>query len=378
MYTRLLKPSSVKSFFLFGPRGTGKTTWIKHSFPDSIYIDLLESANFNDLLASPQRLANFIPPHFKGWVIIDEVQRVPEILNEVHRLIELSKFRFILTGSSPRKLKKKGQNLLAGRALTYHFYPLTAGELSLEFKLEHSLKFGHLPCAYTEPDQNKYLESYVSTYLEEEIRHEGITRNLSVFSRFLEAASFSQGSILNISEVSRECAVERKTVEHYFNILEELLISYRIPVFAKRAKRRLVLHPKFYFFDVGVYRTLRPMGPLDSPEEVEGAAYETLLLQELIAVNALYGLGYKIHYWRVSDGTEVDFVLYGKQGLLCFEIKRTGKIKSQHLKGLKSFKKDYPMAKQYFIYGGEKRQYIDGINVLPFKDTLQNLSNILR
>ncbi|MFA6549048.1 MAG: AAA family ATPase, partial [Candidatus Margulisiibacteriota bacterium] len=248
MYSRLLKPPKDKSFFLFGPRGIGKTTWVKATFPLALYVDLLEAEIFNDLLADPQRIENLIPKGFSDWVIIDEVQRVPELLNEVHHLIESNKYKFVLTGSSARKIRKKGHNLLAGRALTCSMHPLTAYELANDFKLEHSLKFGQLPCVYTEADPKAYLESYVKTYLEEEIQQEGLTRNLGAFSRFLEAASFSQASPLSISAVARECAVERKVVESYFKILEDLLIGYRIPVFTKKAKRRLASHPKFYFF----------------------------------------------------------------------------------------------------------------------------------
>ncbi|MEA3489999.1 MAG: ATP-binding protein [Candidatus Omnitrophota bacterium] len=377
MYSRLIKPPKNKSFFLFGPRGTGKTTWVKAAFPQAVYLDLLEAELFNDFLANPQRLENFIPKDFDDWIIIDEVQRVPDLLNEVHRLIEKSRYKFILTGSSARKIKQRGPNLLAGRALTYSFHPLTVSELGQDFDLDHSLKYGQLPCAYTESDPKSYLESYVKTYLEEEVKHEGLTRNLGAFSRFLEAASFSQGSVLNISTVSRECAVERKVVENYFTILEDLLIACRVPVFTKKAKRRLVAHPKFYFFDVGIYRTVRPMGPLDMPEEAEGAAFETLIFQEIKAVNAALDLGYKIYYWRTSNNMEVDFVLYGNKGILAFEIKRTGRVLGSMLKGLKSFMRDYPMAESYFIYGGKRRMREGGIEIIPISRFLKKLPEIL-
>jgi len=373
----LIKPPK-KSFFLFGPRSTGKTTWVKKTFPKAVYIDLLEAELFNDLLANPQRLENFIPKDFRNWVIIDEVQRIPELLNEIHRLIEKHKYKFVLTGSSARKLRRRGINLLGGRALTYSLHPLTAVELGNDFDLEHSLKYGHLPCAYTEPEPKKYLESYVKTFLEEEVRQEAITRNLSAFSRFLESASFSQGAMLNISSVARECAVERKVVENYFTILEDLLIAYRIPVFTKRAKRRLAAHPKFYFFDVGVYRTLRPMGPLDMPEQVEGIAYETLFFQELLAINDALDLGYDVSYWRTSNNEEVGLIMYGHKGIKAFEVKRTGKMKRSMLRGLRLFLRDYPMAKAYFIYGGNRPMREESISILPFEDTLRNLPSILK
>jgi predicted AAA+ superfamily ATPase len=377
MYSRLIEPPKDKSFFLFGPRGTGKTTWVKSKFTRAIYLDLLEAELFNDLLSNPQRLENFIPKNFNDWVIIDEVQRIPELLNEIHRLIEKNKNKFVLTGSSARKIRRKGINLLAGRALSYHLYPLTAVELADNFNLDHSLIYGNLPCAYTEKNPKAYLESYVKTYLEEEVQQEGLTRNLGAFSRFLEAASFSQGSVLNISSVARDCSVERKVVESYFMILEDLLIAYRIPVFTKRAKRRMVSHPKFYFFDVGLYRTLRPAGPLDIPEEISGHATETLFLQELIAINAYLRSGYNIFYWMASNNMEVDFVLYGNKGILAFEIKRTAKVSNSMLKGLKAFQKDYPKAKTYFIYGGERILREGNIEILPMKDTLKKLPEIL-
>lgn len=377
MYSRLIQPPKDKSFFLFGPRGTGKTTWVRSSFPDAVYLDLLEAELFNDLLANPQRLANFIPKDFNDWVIIDEVQKIPELLDEVHRLIEKEKHKFILTGSSARKIRRKGPNLLAGRALTYSLHPLTASELKKDFDLDHSVRYGQLPCVYSESDPKGYLESYVRTYLEEEVRQEGLTRNLGAFYRFLEAASFSQGSVLNISSVARECAVQRKVVENYFSILEDLLIAYRVPAFSRKAKRRLAAHPKFYFFDAGVYRILRPAGPLDMPEEIEGAVFETLLFQELNAINAALGLGYKIYYWRTSNNREVDFVLYGDKGILAFEVKRTGRVANSMLRGLRSFLADYPMAKAYFIYGGERRMREAEIEIIPMSDILKELPEIL-
>ena len=247
MYSRILVPPKNKSFFIFGPRGTGKTTWVKTTYPDGIYLDLLEAELFNDLIANPARLENFIPVNNKKWVIIDEIQRIPELLNEVHRLIESTKQRFVLTGSSARKLKRYGPNLLAGRALTYNMHPLTINELAGEFKLSHSLNYGLLPSVYTDQEYaTKYLESYVQTYLQQEIQQEGLARSMAVFSRFLEAASFSQASVLNISEVARDASVERKVVENYFSILEDLMLGYRLPAFTKKAKRRIVAHPSFF------------------------------------------------------------------------------------------------------------------------------------
>ncbi|MFM9968183.1 MAG: ATP-binding protein, partial [Burkholderiales bacterium] len=253
MYSRLLTPSCTQSFFLFGPRGTGKTAWLREHFSAAPFFDLLDSATYTELLASPRRLDDRIPSNYKGWVVVDEIQRVPELLNEVHRLIESRRLQFVLTGSSARKLRARGVNLLAGRALTRQMHPLCAAELGRDFDLKRAIQFGTLPFACTTEKPRDYLASYVSTYLREEIQQEGLTRNLAAFGRFLEAASFSQGSVLNISSVARECGVQVKMADAYFGILEDLMIAVRIPVFARRAKRRLVAHPKFYFFDAGVY-----------------------------------------------------------------------------------------------------------------------------
>lgn len=376
MYSRLIKAPD-KSFFLFGPRGTGKTTWVKNALPEAVYLDLLESELFNDLTANPQRLENFIPPRRGGWVIIDEVQRIPELLNEVHRLIETRFCRFVLTGSSARKLRRGGTNLLAGRALTYAMHPLTAVELGSDFNLDKSLSFGQLPSAHVEKDPKAYLESYVETYLREEVQQEGLTRRLGPFTRFLEAASFSQASVLNVSEVARDCAVERKVVENYFSILNDLLIATQAPIFAKRAKRRLSAHSKFFFFDVGLYRTLRPRGPLDRPEEIPGPALETLVFQELRALNDSLRLGYSIHYWRTADGREVDFVLYGEKGIKAFEVTRAARLRGRDFAGLKAFLEDYPMAKAYVLYGGARRQREGSVDLIPLQEALPRLPELL-
>jgi len=368
MYSRLLEPEKSKSFFLFGPRGSGKSSWLRARFEDAIYIDLLEARIFNELLANPQRLESYVPEGNKKWILLDEVQKVPALLDEVHRLIERKKWKFVLTGSSARKLKKAQANLLAGRALTHFMYPLTAEELGSDFDLAHSLKYGCLPSVYVYDKPADYLQSYVRTYLQEEVQQEGLTRNLSSFSRFLEAASFSQASVLNISEVARECSIERKVVENYFQILEDLLLAFRLPSFTKRAKRRLQQHPKFYLFDTGVYRSLRPSGPLDRSEEIEGHAIETLCLQEIRALNDYKKLGYQIYYWRTSTGLEVDFVLYGHAGIKAIAVKRSNRITSSDLAGLRAFLGDYPGAKAYLIYGGDRRRYEGEIALIPMKE----------
>lgn len=368
-----------KSFFLFGARGTGKSTWIKSNLGSEIKLfDLLHSETFLDLAANPSRLENKIGSIKNQWVVIDEVQKIPAILDEVHRLIEAKNYKFILTGSSARKLKSHHANMLAGRAYHYQMFPLTVEELGESFDLQHSLRWGHLPQIYNgDVDKNDFLKSYIETYVRQEILQEGLTRNLEAFTRFLEAASFSQASVLNISEVAREASVNRKVVEGYFSLVEDMLIAYRIPVFTRRSKRRLVSHPKFFFFDAGIFRSIRPTGPLDSEDEILGPCLETLVLQELMAQNSYRGFGYKIFYWRTSDGTEVDFVLYGPKGLIGIEVKKNRKLKLKDLNGLKAFARDFPEAQCYCFYGGASEEEVDGIKVIPVQNALQKIASIL-
>jgi predicted AAA+ superfamily ATPase len=226
-------------------------------------------------------------------------------------------------------------------------------------------------------DPEDYLATYVQTYLREEVVAEGLTRQAEPFARFLEAASFSQGQPLNVSAVAREAAVHRKVVESYFQILEDLLIGVRVPVFRKRAKRQLAGHPKFYFFDVGVYRTVRPRGPLDAPEQIDGTALEALVFQDLYATSHNLGLDYKVRYWRTAGGMEVDFVLYGPRGIVAVEVKRKRRLSGHDLRGLRNFMEDYPMAKGFVLYGGEGPAYFDRITALPIADALRSLPELL-
>ena len=249
MFNRILKlpTDQNSSLFLFGPRGTGKTSWIKSNLPDCLYLDLLEFSTYNSLSANPGRLENLIPNGYDKIVVLDEVQRVPELLNEVHRLIESKNIRFLLTGSSARSLRRKGVNLLAGRALTYHMHPLVIQELNGAFDLNQILTYGLLPATFGHPDPKKYLESYVQTYLREEVIQEGLTRNIGAFSRFLEAASFSQGSILNFSEIARELAINRLVIVDYFEILEDLLSGNKNRPFYKSSQKKNGCSPKVLF-----------------------------------------------------------------------------------------------------------------------------------
>ena len=373
----MLQPPGRQSFFLFGPRGTGKTAWLGQTLPDALVFDLLDAATYTTLLAAPGKLGERIPRDYRGWVVVDEVQRVPELLNEVHRLIESRRLRFALTGSSARKLRRRGVNLLAGRALTRTMHPMTALELGDDFNLTRALRFGMLPFACTTQRPKDYLASYVVTYLREEVQQEGFARNIAGFGRFLEAASFSQGGVLNVATVARDCRIDTKVVEDYFSILEDLLIAVRVPVFTRRAKRRISTHPKFYFFDVGVFRSIRPRGPLDVAEEIEGPALETLLLEQLRALNDYRDLGYSLHYWRTAKGEEVDFVLYGERGLVAFEVKRSSRVRSEDFRALRLFQKDYPPARLYLLHLGTRRWHEGGVEVVPFAEAITTLDKLL-
>lgn len=377
MYSRLLTPPVQNSFFLFGPRGTGKTTWVKNTFPNALYFDLLNAETYNYFLVNPTRLEKSIPAAFSGWIVIDEIQKIPQLLDEVHRLIETKRYVFILTGSSARKLRRGGVNLLAGRAVTHHLHPLTAFELGSAMNLEEYLQFGGLPAVFSAKNKTDYLHSYVQTYIQQEVIQEGVSRNLGAFARFLETASFSQGSVLNITEVGREAAVGRKVVEDYFCALEDLLVGVRLPIFAKRAKRRLIKHNKFYFFDVGIYQAIRPKGPLDGSEVIGGASLESLFFQNLRAINDYFNVGHTLYYYRTATGVEVDFIAYGEKGLIAFEIKSKKDVSSDDLYGLTSFIKDYPMAKGIMVYGGDHKRYDKGIEIWPIREALLHLPALL-
>ena len=378
MYPRhFTPPGGRQSYFLFGPRGTGKSRFVEDFYRNGLFFDLLDARVFSELMADPSRLSRQIPAGFADWIIIDEVQKAPALLDEVHRLIEKRGFRFVLTGSSARRLRRENANLLAGRALTRHLYPLTAAELGDDFDLARALRYGCLPAACAAEDPRLFLNSYVRTYLQEEVRQEGLTRNLPAFSRFLEAASFSQGAPLNLSAVARDCVVHRKVVENYFSILRDTLLSYELPVFARRAKRELTSRVKFYFFDAGVFRALRPAGPYDADSELGGLALETLVLQEIAARNSYENDAYRLYYWRTRQGLEVDFVLYGERGFKAIEVKHSDRARARDFKGLRRFKKDHPEAELMFVYLGSRRRHEDGVEIIPAQDFFQNIGEFL-
>jgi predicted AAA+ superfamily ATPase len=367
------------SFFLFGPRGVGKSSLVRDVFREATYLDLLKDEIYRKLLTRPGDVLRYVPSaKRKSWIILDEVQRVPAILNEVHRLIESEKMKFILTGSSARKLRRGQANLLAGRALLTHLYPLTAHELRNQFSLQKALTVGTLPGAYFHSSPEDYLHSYVQAYLREEVLQEGLVRRLDAFGRFLEAASFSQASLLNISKVAEDCVLPRKTCEGYFEIIEDLLIARRLPIFSRRSKRSLVAHSKFFYFDVGLFRTLRPQGPLDSDSELTGPSLETLVLNEISALNDYLHLGYEIFFWRTTAQHEVDFVLYGRRGLVALDVQRSRRVRREDLRGLLAFREDYPMAEAILLYGGEEKLEIEGIRVISMGEFFSSAANLLK
>ena len=363
------------SFFLFGPRGTGKSTFVHQHFGNAIYIDLLDPERVRFFSAMPERLKEMIDGQPQsGFIVIDEVQRVPELLPVVHGLIEDKKgWRFVLTGSSARKLKRTGIDLLGGRALLYTMHPFMAGELGRHFNFDKALLYGLLPVVVASEDPAEVLRSYAALYLREEVQMEGLVRNIGNFSRFLEAISFSHSSILNMSNVARECEVERKVVDGYVGILEDILLAWRLPIFAKRAKRELAAHPKFYLFDTGVFRSLRPRGPLDRPEEIEGQALEGLVAQHLKAWIAYSKVRRELFFWRTRSGVEVDFIVYGPDGLWAVEVKNSRKIYPNDLRGLRSFREEYPESKALFLYRGKDRLDKGGILCLPCVEFVKEL-----
>jgi len=364
-----------QSFFLFGPRGTGKSTFIRKAFPDALYLDMLLPDIFRSYNARPERLREVVHAQKEQkTIIVDEIQKAPQLLEVVHSLIEEKKgLQFVLTGSSARKLRRTGVNLLAGRALMKHMHPFMAAELGNRFDLGRALQTGLIPLVMDSPDPRSSLNAYVDLYLREEVQIEGLTRNIGNFSRFLEAISFSHASILNVSNVSRECEVERKSVEGYIGILEDLLLSFRIPVFSKRAKRATASHPKFYLFDAGLFSALRPSGPLDRPEEAQGVALEGLVAQHLRAWIDYRMPDCRLYYWRTSAGSEVDFILYGKNTFRAIEVKNSNTIHPSDLRSLKSFGQDYPEAELYLLYRGMERLKRDDILIEPCSDFLHRL-----
>lgn len=362
-------------FFLLGPRGTGKTWLTQRLFPDALRIDLLDPETVRSMSARPERLRELLAARPDArQVVVDEVQKLPDLLEVAHLLIEEKRnVQFIFTGSSARKLRRAGVDLLGGRAAQKSLHPFMAAELGSGFQLDEALRLGMLPVVLAAKDPAEILRAYNGLYLREEVQMEGMVRSVGSFSRFLEAISFSHGAVLNLANVARECQVNRKTVEGFLEILEDLLLAFRVPVFTRRAQRELAVHPKFYFFDAGVFRANRPAGPLDAPAEIDGAALEGLVAQHLRAWCDYSGGNHRLHYWQTRSKVEIDFVVYGENGFHALEVKNSVRVRPEDLRGLKKFGEDFPESRRWLLYRGKERLLIDDILCLPCEEFLLDL-----
>lgn len=371
---RIINPPK-ESYFLLGPRGTGKSTWLKHEYKNALRIDLLLGEEERRFSAYPERIRDVAASLSEGSILIlDEIQRVPRLLPEIHALIEEKKgIQFIMTGSSSRKLRRSVSDLLGGRALLRQMGPFLASELNERFSLEKALKTGLIPLIYESSDPIQRLLDYLHLYLREEVQAEGLVRQIGDFARFLEIASFSHASIWTSTDVSRESGVKRATVDNYLQILEDLLLAFTIPVFTRRAKRKLIAHQKFYFFDAGVYRVLRPQGVLDNTREIEGLALEGLVAQHLRSWVLAQSQPHSLSFWRTQTKLEVDFIIYGPRGFWAIEVKRSPHLGPDDARGLLAFKEEYPEASCLFVVPGKRQETYRGIPVLPLEEFLLNI-----
>ncbi len=377
---RLELPRS--SAFLFGPRMTGKSTWLRHHCPapDWLWIDLLQESNFQLYLSDPSRLRREVlalKPAARG-VVIDEVQRVPALLNEAQALIEERGTRFLLSGSSARKLRRGGANLLAGRAAELRLFPLTSLEAGTAFRLEDALKFGLLPKVHLsdEAEKRRILRTYVSTYLREEVQAEGLVRNLPSFSKFLSLAAEAVGQEVNFSEISRETTVRSKTIREYFSVLEDTWLGYLLPPWERSVRKGLAGSPKFYLFDNGVANALRESltGPL-APES-RGALFEQWVLNEIRAELSYQEFEGSFYFWRVRGGCEVDLLLArGSKPIAAIEIKHTSNPGPRHLTGLRSIAEEYPRLPRFLVCTVARPALADGVRVCGYAQFLDELGS---
>ena len=373
MYFRkqIFQGSGNESLFLWGARQTGKSTLLKETFADSLWFDLLKSDVFERLRRNPVQLREIaLADEQKKTVVIDEIQRIPELLNEVHWLIENNRNRFILSGSSPRKIIRSETNLLGGRALRYKLFPLISQEIP-DFDLFQAINYGLLPRHYLSANPQKLLSAYISSYLNDEIIAEARIRNVNSFSRFMDAAPFSNGEMVNYTNIASDCGVSANTVREYFQILEDTLTGRFLPSFQKKPKRRVILAPKFYFFDVGIANFLLKRGKIVVGSEAFGKAFEHFIYQEIYAHSSYSDLHYPISYWRTTSQLEIDFVLGDHE--VAIEVKATENATPRHLSGLRSFAEEYPVKKLILISNDLFPRLIDNIMVLPWKVFLERL-----
>jgi len=379
MFSRILdlKDAMEDSVFLWGARQTGKSTLLKHLFPGNRYYDLLKGEVYERFNRRPELLREeLMTADENELIIIDEVQKIPALLDEVHWLITNRKLRFILCGSSARKLKRSGANLLGGRAVRNMLYPLVSPEIP-DFDLDRALSNGMLPRHYTVNNASKRLQAYVGDYLQQEIRAEALTRNLSTFSRFLEVAALSCGEMLNYNNIARECGVSAPTIKEYFSILEDTLVGYFLPAFRKTVKRRLIHAPRFYYFDLGLTNFLLRRSKLQPGSPEYGKAFEHFIIQELQAWNTYASTNHELSYWRTASGYEVDVILGDAQ--VAIEIKSAQEIHSHHLKGLKAFSEEHPNARLLVVSREWSRRIHGNIEIIPVTEFLDMLwkGNIL-
>ncbi len=386
MITRICDIPKELSFFLFGPRQTGKSTLVDASFSDGIWkVDLLLTDQFFKYSKNPELLRREALEKIKNEgisrVFIDEVQRVPRLLNEVHFLIEKTGCQFLLTGSSARKLRRGGVNLLAGRAVQRRLFPFVYQEVADTFSLDEVLQFGSIPGVYGRPrdEMIEILNAYTETYLKEEIQAEGLVRKLGGFSRFLDIAASQSGELVSYSATGRECQVAVRTVQSYYEILEDTLIGFRLQPWRKSLRKRLVAHPKFYFFDLGVVNGLTRQ--LTAPAEPlrEGRLFEQFIILESYRMLNYLKSEAAIHFWRTNHGAEVDLVVE-KHGRLkgAFEIKSTAHVTGHHLSGLRSFKAEHPGVPLYIIARVDHPYRINDVLVLPWARYLENIEEYLK
>lgn len=359
-----------QSVFFWGPRQTGKSTLLKNIFADALWFDLLLSDLYKRLLINPEYLRETILAQEKKTVVIDEIQRIPILLNEVHWLIVNHGIQFILSGSSPRKILRSGENLLGGRALRYELFPLVSNEIP-EFDLLRALNHGLLPKHYLSENPKKLISAYIGSYLQDEIIAEAKIRNIDVFAKFLGAAAFSNGEIVNYTNIATECGVSSPTIKEYFQILEDTLVGRFVPVFQKKPKRRVIKAPKFYYFDVGVTNYLLKRSKIELGTEQFGNAFESFILQELMAHRHYSGLEYAISYWRTASQLEVDFILGNHE--VTIEVKGSKNVNSSHLKGLKAFMEEYQVKKALVVCNEPLPRIVDGIEILPYSVFLERL-----